>query len=633
MKLFYFLRHTSTSAFLLLYMFILGACSPFDNSYRNTDDNNGSNTSQPTQTPTPTPTVSSTYTPSPGPTATSSPGAIPPNKFYINGRITYDYVIAQDGVNEPGIKLNYSTKTARPVKRVVIQALEAGTVVEQTTTDDDGKFVLYVQNGKTVRVRVRAWLLSANYLADGIGQNNCNNSAWDVKIVDNTQSKGNYVMDSPNEFGTNYDNFNFHAPLSISGSTYTNRAAAPFAMLDTVVSEFELLCQGQANISFPALLINWSPNNAPVSGNKALGEIGTSHFTFENGAPQLYILGKENVDTDEFDDHVMAHELGHYIENTLYRADTPGGSHSLSQTLDPRLAFSEGFGNALSAMTFNDSFYVDTSGNAQVGGFSINTNNAPTGDGRGLYSEVSVQYFLWSLFKNKLASSNLNPFSRIHNILANFQKNTPAFTTLQSFAAYYNAQYGGAAENLQNLWSNDLDIPYASLCVGGCTGSQDTADPFDLNNDFGLRVCAGCASERSYPQGIGPKFSADFWSLFRTLVSGVNAATAHDQTNFGAYSYTRNKFGGIRWYRFVGTGLSHTLSVSGLGGGISCDNDVLDLYVYNKGNVVTKNDDSSGSQAGCPSVTFGTVANEIYLITINTYNATEVPSWTMTISP
>ena len=59
-------------------------------------------------------------------------------------------------------------------------------------------------------------------------------------------------------------------------------------------------------------------------------------------------------DTDEFDQHVIAHEFGHYIENNFSRADNIGGSHGLGDKLDPRVAFGEGFGYAFAAIVLND---------------------------------------------------------------------------------------------------------------------------------------------------------------------------------------------------------------------------------------------------------------------------------------
>jgi len=87
-----------------------------------------------------------------------------------------------------------------------------------------------------------------------------------------------------------------------------------------------------------------------------------STFTVSNGTPVIRILGDENNDTDEYDAHVVVHEFGHYFENSLSRADSIGGPHTQSDRLDARIAFGEGWGNALSGMILDDPVYRDSSG-------------------------------------------------------------------------------------------------------------------------------------------------------------------------------------------------------------------------------------------------------------------------------
>ena len=72
------------------------------------------------------------------------------------------------------------------------------------------------------------------------------------------------------------------------------------------------------------------------------------------------MLGKENVDTDEYDEHVLTHEFQHYLQNLTSRDDTMGGPHSLGEKLDMRLAFSEGYANAFSGMSLGDPVYRDS---------------------------------------------------------------------------------------------------------------------------------------------------------------------------------------------------------------------------------------------------------------------------------
>ncbi|MEZ5459313.1 MAG: hypothetical protein R3E65_08385 [Steroidobacteraceae bacterium] len=53
----------------------------------------------------------------------------------------------------------------------------------------------------------------------------------------------------------------------------------------------------------------------------ARGEIGTTFFT--PGTPdRIFVLGRADIDTDEFDQHVIAHEWGHYYQDNFSRDDS-----------------------------------------------------------------------------------------------------------------------------------------------------------------------------------------------------------------------------------------------------------------------------------------------------------------------
>lgn len=115
------------------------------------------------------------------------------------------------------------------------------------------------------------------------------------------------------------------------------------------------------------------------------------------GRDGIYVLGDYTQgDTDEFDQHVIAHEAGHYFEDRFSRSDSLGGEHGLNDRLDLRVAFGEGWGDAFGAMALNDPVYRDSfSGQAQDGAFSLesSTPSAP-----GWFSEFSTFKILWDIF-------------------------------------------------------------------------------------------------------------------------------------------------------------------------------------------------------------------------------------------
>jgi hypothetical protein len=71
-------------------------------------------------------------------------------------------------------------------------------------------------------------------------------------------------------------------------------------------------------------------------------EKGSNDGTYYSGSVSgVHLLGA-NSDDDGYDDTVILHETGHYIEDTQGRSDSPGGGHDGSPT-DPNLGWSEGF--------------------------------------------------------------------------------------------------------------------------------------------------------------------------------------------------------------------------------------------------------------------------------------------------
>jgi hypothetical protein len=558
--------------------------------------------------------------------------------FALSGVVTYDFIPAVFASGQA--KLNYAAKVSKPVRRAQVQLYDtssAQTVAGiEAWTKDDGSYSISVPSGIAAKIWVRALSRVAAYTADGIGQDTCQGSGWDVRVEDNTSSEADYVMVSNDTFTAANNAANLNAATLFNGSTYTTRTGAPFALLDTAISEIELVCEGNPAVQLPTLKMLWSDKNTNTSGNVATGLIGTSFYSTNANSPdntsRLYILGKQDVDTDEYDNHVVAHEFGHFIEDRLFRSDSVGGPHSDGDVLMPSLAFSEGYGNSISGMVFNDPVYVDTNGPGQASGFDLDVSQAPSGNDRGVYSEMSSGYLLWSLYENRDGTPHSGSFDRLFVVLGD-QAVTPALTSSHAFAALYKARYA-EAESLYTLWNNDLASPWNALCGGTCcahgtcTVGADNVDVFDVDNDLGI---AYAAAGRNYPPGTATTPDAEFWRLFRTIGSGTVTPNGHDVIA-GYGNDPTNEFGYVRAYRFVGTGQSTTVTVTSLGGGLSCSTDLLDLFVLKNGVTVTSDQSGVGVHAGCPTVTFGANNGQPYVLLLLGV-AGPVPSWTMTVSP
>lgn len=117
-------------------------------------------------------------------------------------------------------------------------------------------------------------------------------------------------------------------------------------------------------------------------------------FYFNNG---LFLLG-EASDSDGYDDTVVLHEAGHWIEEVIGRSDSPGGDHN-GNPVNPTLAWSEGFSTYFSMAITEKPIYSDSNAG---GGFAFNadTSNTKANPAGGLAQNVSedmIAQILWDL--------------------------------------------------------------------------------------------------------------------------------------------------------------------------------------------------------------------------------------------
>lgn len=302
----------------------------------------------------------------------------------VSGRVTFDRVPFK------GNGLDYSNQITSPARAVTVQAVDASNgLITSTTTDADGRYQLNVAQDQAIRVRVLAEMTAPGP------------SDWSVVVADNTQGNALYVLEGSlvSSGAEESQTRDLHASSGWEGDGYGSaRAAAPFAVLDSLYDGFALLDEAIPGTVLPPLYVYWSPKNVSIGGNASEGHIGTSYYT-SNG-PSIYLLGAENNDTDEYDRAVIQHEFGHYIEHQLGRSESLGGSHSQRSKLDMRVAFGEAWGNAFAGMAGDDPVYRDSMRSEQQFGFSIDVERRGFGD-QGWFSEASLQAILYDLFDDK----------------------------------------------------------------------------------------------------------------------------------------------------------------------------------------------------------------------------------------
>ena len=299
----------------------------------------------------------------------------------ISGSVFYERVPFSATL---GNGLDYNNIQTLAIRGADIQALGAGDcVMSSSVTSGVGAYTLTVQQNSAVKIRVKAKSVST------VG------AIWDFEVRDNTRSNGLYVLDGSSvNSGSSNSTRILTAESGWTGSGYGDvRAAAPFAILDSVYDSLQVVVAADAVVNMDDADIFWSVKNSTASGTLSLGEIGGSFYSND----QVYVLGSANSDTDEYDAHVVVHEWGHYFEDNLSRSDSVGGSHTIGDKLDFRVALSEGFGNAFSAMVTGDPIYRDSFGAVQGADFQIDVEtNASTNIG--WFSEGSVQTILYDIF-------------------------------------------------------------------------------------------------------------------------------------------------------------------------------------------------------------------------------------------
>ncbi len=285
---------------------------------------------------------------------------------------------------------------ARPVRFADVDIVRCsdGAVLGSGTTSAAGAYSVTGQNPATaaagVFVRARAHGNLFNGKAEiGViapGDTNLTTDAYGVVAI---------AVDERNGSINNLD-------IYASDATVLGGA---FNIFDVAVSGLEFL-QNTLGIAQPLEPLGLVWQDQVASGtvfNPSTNRISLTSSYDSLGRP---------VDTDEYDDMVIMHEVGHYIVDQISRDDSPGGSHVLSDTTqDARLAWSEGWGNFYAAAGTGRTDYVDTDGgNSWLVSFDLErltlaNTNLPVGGG-GAANELGVAATLWDALDSPLADGS-----------------------------------------------------------------------------------------------------------------------------------------------------------------------------------------------------------------------------------
>ena len=396
--------------------------------------------------------------------------------------------------------LNLDNPETRPIRGATVQLFDSlNALLGSTVSGPDGSYSFAnIDANQDVYVRVRAELKSSGP------------AIWDVEVRDNVDTSGSppplasrplYVVDFAtfNTGAANIPDADFTATTGWNGSAYTGpRQAAPFAILDAIMDGMEMITAVDPTANFSPLDAFWSVNNTLTSPTDIdAGELGSSFYS--GGIDSLFLLGDSGTDTEEFDDHVSMHEWGHYFEDNFSRSDSIGGSHTIGETLDPRLAFGEGFATALAAIALDNPQYCDTSAPMESGGFGLDTEGENRGP-QGYYNEMSVATLLYDLVDTNVDGTDVGSigFGPIYNVMTGPQATTDAFTSLFSFATALRNEVQAAdlAFVDSQLTRENVDLPglneYGDTQTIVPAGSRDVLPVYTVLPTDGtlINICA-----------------------------------------------------------------------------------------------------------------------------------------------
>ena len=304
----------------------------------------------------------------------------------------------------------------------------SGSLVQCAETDGTGAYSFYLPKASgtyTVAVTSRS--------------NNSNNTAY---VMNNPSSNQFYAVSFSASSAADSSGNNLLAPAtgSLEGGA--------FNILDQIYKAQNYIrtqtagCGTSPNSNYfadctpftsaPVISAYWTKG---ISPSVYVGGDGSSGISFYlTGKNQLYIGGGvqgdvDRSDSDHFDNSVIVHEYGHFIEDNFGSPDSPGGSHNGSSSLDPRLAWGEGWADFFQAAVLYGAngapVYRDTYGNissATYGSyFNENLDNS-TGSysldqvsytNEGLFHEFSITRMLYSAIK----SGTVSQFSEIWKVI------------------------------------------------------------------------------------------------------------------------------------------------------------------------------------------------------------------------
>ena len=311
----------------------------------------------------------------------------------LSGKAVFEYRVS----NQTGLS---GVQTPKEIRFADVEVFTSGECVTSTQTDDQGAFSLEVpyedQKEYTIKVNSRA-----------------DNQNVKVSVQDDPLNHQHHWISEKVTLDGQSD------VSDITIKALADETGGAFNIYDQILEANLFLTDQTQNCdtfragckpftTAPKVYVYWKKGFNPVT---YLDQSAISSFSFYlPGRRQLFIVGGANDDisatnTDHFDNIIILHEYGHFIEDIFSKTDTPGGSHSARYVIDPRLAWSEGFATFFANAVLGQPAYIDSTGLPPNDLLKINENleeHPPTrdksqADGEGNFREFSIARSLWDM--------------------------------------------------------------------------------------------------------------------------------------------------------------------------------------------------------------------------------------------
>jgi hypothetical protein len=276
------------------------------------------------------------------------------------------------GVSARGLSQELEVRPARFVEVLTRDA--RGAELDRGVTDADGRFSLPMR-AESAALLVRARVQSSEH---------------DLAVVADPFGRQVYELAVPLVGGAT------DALDVVARDDDARGLGGAFHIVDTLVRGVDAVTRWTGS-TLPPLFVYWARG-------------GTSEWSFYRGERPpgsgrfaLELLGgnagrHRETDTDEHDEAIILHELGHFVFDRLTTDSSIGGLHPDGTLVDPGVAWEEGRASWFATSVLGAPHYRDTIGHAPGGSLRVDQDfeHVPAGPA-GAGSERAVAGVLWDL--------------------------------------------------------------------------------------------------------------------------------------------------------------------------------------------------------------------------------------------